>query len=114
MKELEPFTDKIVGDINLACIELRILGDSVYLRSIKKSTLQLPFWIFPGVASNVEKSKLSPMFVTATEQLSFLAVAITTEFLKLNPSATSVLEAVFPVVSKEPTTNFLPKIVKIS
>jgi len=55
--------------------------------------LQIPFWTFPLVASRVEKSKLSPTGVIATEQLSFLAVAITIEFLKLNPSATNVFEA---------------------
>lgn len=70
--------------------------------------------LFPPVASRVEKSKLSPLCITATEQLSFLAVAITIEFLKLNPLAINVFVAAIPDVSKEPTTNFLFKIVKTS
>ena len=76
--------------------------------------MQIPFWIFPLVASRVEKSKLSPLCITATEQLSFLAVAITIEFLKLKPLAINVFEAVAPLVSKEPITIFLFKIVKTS
>ena len=76
--------------------------------------MQIPFWIFPLVASRVEKSKLSPLCITATEQLSFLAVAITIEFLKLKPLAINVYEAVEPLVSNEPTTNFMFKIVKTS
>ena len=76
--------------------------------------MQIPFWVFPLVASRVENSKLSPLCITATEQLSFLAVARTIEFLKLNPSAINTFDALIPVVSKEPITIFLFKIVKTS